>query len=136
MIYAPPIERPYRRNRQRQQPEAILQRSVVQYLSAALPAGVWWSHIGHGARMSVFTASKLKAMGLKKGIPDLLIVPPEVGHIWIELKAAKGRVEPDQKNWLAILNAAPNSHAFVCRSVEAVESALRSAGVILKARLA
>lgn len=39
------------------------------------------------------------------GFPDLVLVHPEHGVMWRELKKQKGRVSPDQKKWLDRLAA-------------------------------
>lgn len=40
-----------------------------------------------------------------KGFPDLVIVGPR-GVLWRELKTTKGRVSPEQTDWLARINNA------------------------------
>lgn len=46
------------------------------------------------------------SMRSNPGFPDLTMVHPEHGLVFIELKTEKGRVKPDQKTWLAALKAA------------------------------
>ncbi len=59
--------------------------------------GVRIAAIPNGGARSPATASKLKATGVSKGIPDLVV--PE-WHLWIEMKRTKGGcVDPDQKDW-------------------------------------
>lgn len=61
----------------------------------------------------------------KGGFPDLVIVGP--GGIWfLELKAEKGRVSSEQKNWIADLHRA-GVHASVARPSqwESVQQHLR-----------
>ncbi len=51
---------------------------------------------GKGKR-SVATGKKLKAEGVKPGVPDLYI---PAWNLWIEMKRVKGgRVSPEQKDW-------------------------------------
>lgn len=48
------------------------------------------------------TAEKLKAEGVKKGVPDLYI---PAWRLWVEMKRVKGsRLEKEQKDWHQYLN--------------------------------
>lgn len=77
--------------------------------------------------------------GLRKGLPDLVIViPPEravdgTGRvIFVELKRVKGGVvSPEQKKWIAALNAVGGTvDAFVAHGAdEAIEEIARVIGV-------
>lgn len=58
-------------------------------------------------------ASRLKAEGVTKGVPDLCI--PALGPLWIEMKTEKGgRVSKDQKEWHEYLNVQIGQSAIVC----------------------
>ena len=68
---------------------------------------------------------KNKATGVRKGLPDLLIIIPENtrssngGLIFIEMKRRKGGVvSPEQKEWIAALNGVMNVEAWVCRGAD------------------
>ena len=64
-------------------------------------AGVRIFHIPNGGRRSISVAKKLKAEGVKAGVPDLYI--PE-WHLWIEMKRVSGgRLSPEQVEWIAYL---------------------------------
>lgn len=60
------------------------------------------------------TATILKTMGVKKGVPDLhLPVPAGKYHsLYIEMKAADGKPEPDQLWWRDKLREQGNAHAI------------------------
>lgn len=45
-----------------------------------------WTHIAHGEVRDIRTAAKLKAMGVRKGWPDFILVPPSGQLRCIELK--------------------------------------------------
>lgn len=66
------------------------------------------------------TAEKLKAEGVRKGVPDLFI--PAL-NLWIELKKTKGgRTSPEQREWIEYLNRIGHT-AVVCKGYsEALES--------------
>ena len=50
-------------------------------------------------QMSVHIGQRLKDMGQLKGAPDLLIAVPSANYhgLFIEMKATKGRLTPEQK---------------------------------------
>ena len=62
----------------------------------------------------------------KPGFPDLLIVHPEHGAAWFELKSQAGRVRKEQRRWLDLLTAA-GQRAYVVRpsQIDDVERLLR-----------
>jgi hypothetical protein len=113
--------------------EAALHKSVAQYLALALGPHTWWTTFPLGGGGFV-RGAKLKASGAKKGTPDVLIVH-EGRARWIELKAAKGRVSPAQKETAhALINA--GSDVFVARSLDDVTHALVVWAIPVKARAA
>lgn len=67
---------------------------------------VRWFHPANGELRDQVTAARLVSLGVKRGVPDVVItsrVPrrPEVRGVAIELKKRDGgRVSPDQKRWL------------------------------------
>lgn len=60
-----------------------------------------------------------QSLGSEKGIPDLVAIR-EGHHVWIEVKAPKGRLSEDQERWLQDLEN-HGGHYIVARSVEDVE---------------
>ena len=56
-------------------------------------------HCPNGKRRTKAAAGQLKAMGIKRNIPDLFLPVPRHGFhgLWIELKALDGTVPPAQK---------------------------------------
>ena len=81
---------------------------------------------GNGARVSIGMACKLKASGMKSGVPDLLLPVPCKGKhgLFIELKRRQGgQVSPEQVAWLADL-LKQGYEARVCRGWEAARAAI------------
>jgi len=79
--------------------------------------------IPNGGQRNVIVAAKLKAEGAKAGVPDLVLAVPdspfhwEHAGLWIEMKTAKGRLQPSQKEYLKKL--AYHGYAVaVCRSFD------------------
>lgn len=46
------------------------------------------------------------SMGSRPGYPDLTLVHPQHGVLWLELKASNGTVKPSQQEWIDALNDA------------------------------
>lgn len=60
-------------------------------------------HIPNGGRRAIIVARKMKAEGVKAGVPDLYI---PAWKIWIEMKRQKGgNVSAEQKEWIAYLTS-------------------------------
>lgn len=84
------------------------QTALAYYLDMK---GVWWCHVPNGGMRNEVVAAKLKAQGVKAGVPDCLIFTPppnrpEVRGVAIELKRQKGapsNVSDNQKRWLGKL---------------------------------
>jgi len=115
-----------RRNR----PEQALQRAVAQYLDLALPEDAVWFHPPNGGARSKAEAGIFKAMGVKPGVPDLIIIY-QGRMVAIELKALDGRLSPAQKEMHAQLSLA-GALVYTAEQVEEVEGFLRGCGVPLR----
>lgn len=71
-----------------------------------------WPELGmlfavpNGGDRNVIVARKLKAEGVKKGVPDLCLCVPRGGYhgLFVELKRQKkGRISPEQVEWIKAL---------------------------------
>ena len=108
------------------------QQVVVQYLELK---GLKLSSIPN----STYTKSwkqkaKNKAEGLRAGLPDLLIVLPNL-LLFIEMKRTKGGVvSPVQKEWIEALNKIDGVKAIVCKgadeAIENIETLLKNLKLI------
>lgn len=116
--------------------EAKLQAQVMNYLHWALPANAVPHHSPNEGLRSPRARQLLKASGCQAGWPDIEIAwggpPPRV--IYIELKAPKGTLSPEQRDLHNRLFYCGHE-VIVCRSVECVEESLRELGVPLRASL-
>jgi hypothetical protein len=82
------------RNRRRQ-PEAQLQRSLVEHLRWCARSDVWWTHIPNGGTRTAIEGAIFKSLGVCAGAPDLLIV--RAGQaLFIECKAPGRKLSPAQ----------------------------------------
>ena len=105
--------------------ESKLQKAVAKLLDAS---GLLYCAVPNGGHRSIVTASRLKAEGVKRGVPDLLIFdefcdyrkPGIYNGLAIELKdGKKGVVSADQKRWMERLREC-GWRAEVCRSGDEV----------------
>lgn len=73
--------------------------------------------IPNGGNRSPATGARLKAEGVKAGVPDLFLPVGRGGFfgLFVEMKTAEGIVRPDQRAWIARLLEEGYS-VKVCRS--------------------
>lgn len=66
--------------------------------------------IPNGGQRNIIVAAKLKAEGVRAGVPDICLPVARGGFnsLYIELKAVKGRMQPNQIEWQTALNEAGN----------------------------
>ena len=62
---------------------------------------------------------KLVRMGLKSGVPDLILEFPKGRMVYLEIKAEKGKLSETQQNWLKVSNVFKTPHYVIKGSVEA-----------------
>lgn len=98
------------RSASRATPEDDLHRACIEWVELSClrhPILKWMKHTPNGGKRPKGEAGKLKAMGVKKGYPDIDL--PLSHGAWkglaIELKSPTGRVSPDQQEWLDRLAA-------------------------------
>jgi hypothetical protein len=94
--------------------EDQLQRAVMNYIEMQYPGTIYTHPMNEGKR-TPFEQYKMKYLGAKPGIPDLLIFTPNAnkGGLAIELKYKYNKPTPNQKKWLKWLencNWAVNWH--------------------------
>ena len=86
----------------------------------AIPNG---AHLAGTTRQRAAKMNKLKAEGLRPGIPDLCLPVSRHGYhaLYIEMKRPGGKPKDKQANWLDLLSKADN-FATVCEGAdEAIE---------------
>lgn len=92
--------------------EDNLQKSVARYLDII---GAFWFHCPNGGSRNGIEAAKLKAMGVKAGIPDCLILDNRRGYagLAIELKVGYNKPSENQlqqfdklvaRNWMVVVS--------------------------------
>ncbi|MCP4544762.1 MAG: VRR-NUC domain-containing protein [Chloroflexi bacterium] len=76
--------------------------------------------IPNGGKREKKVAARLKAEGVKPGVPDMCLPVARGGYhsLWIELKTERGRLTAEQNWWLGALEAHGNK-ALMCRGAAA-----------------
>lgn len=110
--------------------EHDLQKTVCQYLDAVLPSSVRYFAVPNGGHRNKATAGRLKAEGVKAGIPDLVFLRGG-SAAFVEMKTGTGRLSVAQAEFLewAVANG---FEAAVCRSVDDVRGLLKAWGVEIR----
>ncbi len=100
-----PRERKPRQDREHA--EAVALMKAVKLHEARWPALRWLFAVPNGGARNKIVAAKLKAEGVKPGVPDYIWPQRSAPYIGLalELKAKVGRVDPAQREWLAGLEA-------------------------------
>ncbi len=115
--------------------EFSLHCAIAGFLSLNTDPAVWdWFHVPNGEKRSKAAAGRLKAMGVKAGVSDLVI--DHQGRItYVEIKGASGSLSRAQKAWRdAAITRGVEFHTV--RSIEEMEAVLTGLGIPLRARLA
>ncbi len=99
-------------NNQRGRIEEIEQSRLVKWshfreVRALMPALQYLFHVPNGGQRSAFTGAQMKALGVKPGVPDLLL-PIQSGYyhgLAIEFKTSTGKTSAEQVDWLGMLES-------------------------------
>lgn len=97
--------------------EDDFQKTLAKYLDFL---GVVWFHSPNEIRASVQYLRKRKAMGVKSGVPDVLILEPKNGFngLAIELKVNYNKPSESQLEWLKMLETKCNYKTLWTNSLE------------------
>lgn len=123
--------------------EQQYQITVAEFFAWALPPSVIWFHVPNGMSRSKGDAGKLKAMGVKAGVHDFVILHgsargagPLAGYHELELKARGGTLSEDQKKHAAEVHALGGRTGSAADTIEDVVRQLDVWGIPHKARMA
>lgn len=117
------------KRRIRNRPEEDLHKPVAAWLDANL-VDAWCCHVPNGGGRSKAEGAAFKAMGVKPGVPDHLIIHKGRAY-WIELKPEKyrnhknGGLSANQVLCHAILKAA-GCKVATCYTLEEVQETVRA----------
>ncbi len=105
-------------------PETSLQIEIVRLFDSVVPKEkARLFAVPNGGKRDIRTASILKSMGVRSGVPDLVLILDKGRTIWIELKAPKseefnftgknkagGRLSETQKDYQSFLTSHGHDH--------------------------
>lgn len=76
--------------------------NIVQY-----PQLKYIFAIPNGGSRHIAEATKMVATGLRRGVPDVCLLWPNINYagLWLEMKIKKGKVSKEQKDWLDYLSS-------------------------------
>lgn len=105
--------------------ESWHQRQLVQWVKQ-YPWGQFLFHIPNETVGGRGWIVRLKQMGCRSGVPDLMLPIPRHGFhgMFIEMKKPGGRLDVSQRKWLKALNDL-GYHAVCCSGWEAAKDALQ-----------
>lgn len=88
-------------------------------------------HIPNGGKRDKRTAEKLKAEGVKAGVPDICLPVARKGYnnLYIELKRIGGKASKEQKQWIDKLNKAGNKAVIKEGWIEAAKTIIDYLGM-------
>jgi hypothetical protein len=93
-------------------PEFRLHAHCVRYLERVTP-DCFIFHPANGEKRSEATGRKLKAMGVRKGVFDLVLLTPDTRAFFIEFKSEKGELKDEQESFRIWLITAGFQYAVV-----------------------
>lgn len=111
----------------------------AKLMSNAYPDLELLYHVPNGGSRNKAEASKLKRMGVRAGVPDLVLPVPRAGYagLYIELKVGENRPSNNQKDWLEKLTI-QGYQALVCyggnEAIRALEQYVTAPKTILEMR--
>lgn len=111
-------------------PEQSFQIAATDYLCYVLPKSYWFTAIGHGGGGSI-RGALLKAMGLKRGVADHLVLGPNNFVLWLEYKSKRGALSPEQKAFRDMVEMFGHRHGM-CRDLNDVRNVLLVHGILRK----
>lgn len=106
--------------------EHAIQTAMVEWsvrAAGAIPELRLLYAVPNGGARNLIVARKLKAEGVKPGVPDLHLPVARLGFhgLWIETKTKVGRVSPDQRVWHAALREQGHLVVVVRSALQGIE---------------
>jgi len=102
------------------------QKAIAQYLDMR---GVCWFAVPNGGQRNKIVASKLKAEGVKAGVPDICIIHDGMAY-FLEVKkpktgdSAKGQLSKNQKVMIEKIRQAGGEVAVVYSVADVIEQCI------------
>ena len=106
--------------------EHDIQRNLFTWAGFAkntYPELKWMFAVPNGGKRHRLTAVKLKAEGVKAGVADVMLpaIRGNYGGLWVEMKTPKGRLTPNQKQFLQDMDKAGYKTAVCFSTKQAID---------------
>lgn len=102
--------------------EAAIQRAIVEHVKFRATPGTLCLAIKNEGKRSAALGLEYKRQGMRPGAPDLLILVPGRAALGLELKTAKGKLSPEQKQFALDWEAAGGVYVPAYGLSEALET--------------
>jgi hypothetical protein len=109
-------------------PEEQIHRAVISHLAIRSMPGVFYFHPANGGRRTKAEAGIFKALGVRAGVPDLIVLYRSQ-VFGLELKAATGELTPLQRQTLNDMEVA-GARTAVAHSLDEALVTLECWGVL------
>lgn len=95
-----------RRNNDYEDQELIKFNEMTKILAVEMPDADKWFHPPNGGARDAIVGAKLKRMGVRKGIPDVLFLQPRGEYTFFvgDMKWGKNRLTAEQKAWFEMFS--------------------------------
>ena len=107
--------------------EENTQIQCVRWFAYAYPRlSTLLHHSPNGGRRNAIEAARFKAMGTRRGFPDLILLCPSNGYhaLFVEMKTEKGRLMPSQRMYRRAVEEMGYKYV-VCRSFDDFRNEIR-----------
>jgi len=109
--------------------EHAIQKAIARYLlHLELQGKLLYFAIPNGGDRHIAVAAKMKAEGVRAGVPDLMVLADGVPR-FLEVKTSRGDLSTNQKDWFKALDDQGVDCALV-RSITDVENVLKEWGIL------
>lgn len=126
VLTAAPTPTPERKRSEHDEQVAVFQWAKLN--EGRWPALRWMFAIPNGGQRATITAMRLKAEGVKAGVPDIFLPASVVGWgdiaysgLWIELKAGSNKPTDTQREWMEGLRGQGYATAVCWGADEAIQ---------------
>ena len=109
---------------QHEEVEQIALFQWAAYKTSQWPELAFLFHIPNGGLRNKATAARLKAAGMKPGVPDLFlpVTRGQYAGLFIEMKYGSNKLTPDQRRYLDMLQREGYAVAICYGCEEAIET--------------
>lgn len=101
--------------------EDAIQAGIIDLLKLTVASGVIYYHVPNQRKCSKREGARFKRLGVIPGIPDLAFVMANGHAAYLEVKAPKGTLSPEQKAFRSLCEAYSIPYAVVRSITEAQE---------------